>query len=140
IKGIASVFKERSPETRVVGLVPSGAPAMAQALKGQLWDAGASISTIADGLAVRVPIASIVEELKALVDEVWLVDDAKLLPAVRSLLELEQTLAEPSAAITVAAASDHKAELAGKRVAAIITGAHLRASLLQEALRCEGIV
>ena len=98
------------------------------------------MTTIADGLAVRVPIRPIVQELKALVDEVWLVNDEKLLPAVLSLMELEQVMVEPSAAITMAGLADHRSELSGKRVVAIMTGAHLRRSLMSELATIDGLL
>ena len=56
IKGIAQEMKRRSPDTEVIGVVPEGAPSMAQALRGQAWDESAPVDTLADGLAVRVPI------------------------------------------------------------------------------------
>ena len=139
LKGIAGVLKTRSPETRIVGLVPDSAPSMAHALRDEKWDESSSISTYADGLAVRVPIPDIVEDLKSLVDDVWLVGESRLLPAVRSLMELEQVMAEPSSAITVAGLQEHRREVAGKRVAAIITGAHLSPSLLPEVIRLNGL-
>ena len=140
IKGIATVFKEEHPATQVIGLVPSGAPSMAQGIRGEPWDESAPMDTVADGLAVRVPIRPIVQELTALVDDVWLVDDGKLLPAVLSLMELEQVMVEPSAAITMAGLADHHLELSGKRVVAIITGAHLRHSLMSELVTAEGLL
>lgn len=135
IRGIGEVFKVRSPGTTVVGLVPTGAPAMAKGILGQTWDESASVDTIADGLAVRVPIRNIVEHLRPLVDAVWLVEEADLLPAVKSLIELEQVMVEPSAAITVAGLAAHRVEVEGRRVAAILTGAHLRPSLLPEVMQ-----
>lgn len=140
MKGISGVFKARSPTTTVVGLVPAGTPSMADAIRGRTWGEHAATGTIADGLAVRVPIPDIVEDLKPLVDELWLVDESKLLPAVRSLMELEQVMVEPSAAITLAGLADRRAELSGKRVAAIVTGAHLDMSLVPELARLQGLV
>ena len=140
LKGIATVFKARSPQTRVAGLVPSGSPAMAHVLRGQPWDQAATLNTTADGLAVRVPIRGMVEDLKALVDDVWLVDESKLLPAVRSFMELEQVMAEPSAAITLAGLVEHREEVQGKRIALILSGAHLNISLMPVLSRAEGLV
>ena len=140
MKGIATVLKARSPGTRVVGVVPAGAPSMAHAIWGEPWDETASIDTYADGLAVRVPILPIVEELKRLVDDVWLVEEAKLLPAVRSLVELEQVMAEPSAAIAVAGMVERRDQLRGQRVAAILTGAHLDVALLPKVMAGERLV
>jgi threonine dehydratase len=140
IKGIASVIKARSPDTTIVAAVPSGTPAMALALRGESWDESAPVETIADGLAVRVPIKAIVAELMDLVDDVWLVDESSLLPAVKSLLELEQVVAEPSAAISIAGLADHRAEASGRRVAAVITGAHLSAGLVTEVAATDGLL
>ena len=140
IKGVAGVFKDRSPDTQVVGLVASGAPAMHQAMTGSSWNEQANISTLADGLAVRVPITSIVKELESVVDDVWLVEESRLLPAVRTLLDLESILSEPSAAIALAGLAEHRATFAGKRVAMIITGAHLNASLMSEVIECDPLL
>lgn len=140
IKGVATVFKASSPDTRVVGLVPSGSPSMALALRDQPWDESAKVETYADGLGVRLPIPGIVAELKAFVDDVWMVDEAKLLPAVKSLIELEQIIAEPSAAICIAGLSDHRHELSGKKVVAIITGSLLNMDLLPGILEGTGLL
>ena len=140
IKGIAQEMKRRSPDTTVVAVVPEGAPSMAQALRGQQWDESAAVDTLADGLAVRVPIPKIVEELTCLVDDVWTVSESDILPAVKSLMELEQVFAEPSAATPIAAMAGQPDEVRGKRVAAIVTGAHLSMSLLPDIANTRGLL
>ena len=140
IKGIAQEMKRCSPSTKIVAVVPDGAPSMAQALRGQAWDESAPVDTLADGLAVRVPIPKIVEELIGLVDDVWTVSEPDILPAVKSLMEHEQVLAEPSAATPIAAMAGHRDEIRGKRVAAIVTGAHLGMSLLPELATTRGLL
>ncbi len=134
LRGIASLFKELSPETKVVGLVPDSSPAMGQAMLGEAWDSRTFVETAADGLAVREPILPIVEELKPLVDHVWFVREDLLLPAVRCLIEMEQVMVEPSSSITAAALVQHRNQIEGNRVAAILTGAHLRPDLLPTAM------
>ena len=140
IKGIAQEMKRRSPDTKIVGVVPEGAPSMAQALRGLAWDESAPVDTLADGLAVRVPIPKIVEELTGLVDDVWTVSESDILPAVKTLMELEQVLAEPSAATPIAAMADHREKIRGKRIAAIVSGAHLSMSLLPELATTRGLL
>lgn len=130
IKGIARKFRSHNPSTKIVGLVPEGAPAMGNAISGKTWDYNAMVETCADGLAVRIPVQGIVEELKPLVDEIWPISDYKIRSAIRSLIELEHVIAEPSAAITIAGLLDHKHEMVGKKIVAIITGAHLDPSLI----------
>jgi threonine dehydratase len=140
IKGIATVFKARSPRTQVIAVVPAGSPSMAQALRGEAWDESSPIDTLADGLAVRIPIRDIVDELKPLIDDVWLVEESDLLPAVKSLLELEQVVTEPSAAIPIAGLAARREQAAGKRVATIITGAHLSPGLMARSLDGDGLL
>jgi threonine dehydratase len=140
LKGIAAAARERSPRTSVVGLVAAGAPSMASAIADGSWEEERPTATYADGLAVRVPIAPIVEEIRQLIDDVWLVEEPRLLQGVRALLELEQTMVEPSAAITIAGLADHRGEIAGKRVVAVLTGSHLRPDLLPAVLQSDPLL
>ena len=133
IKGIAQEIKKTLPSTKVLGLVPSGSPAMYQALTGIDWDESASPKTTADGLSVRIPITQITEEIKPLIDDVFLIKESKLLPAVKTFIEQEQMAVETSAAICLAGITEING-LDGKNVAAIITGSHIQPRLLQEAL------
>ena len=139
LRGVARAIKARSPETMVVGTAPAAAPAVVQAYRGESWNEGATIESHADGLATRMPILDVVEDLKRIVDEIWLVKEANLLPAVKSLLELEQLVAEPSSAITIAGLAEHSAEVKGKRIAAVITGAYLRMELVPQVMSSDGL-
>ena len=133
IKGVANEIKKALPSTKVIGVVPSGSPAMYQALTGIDWDESVSPKTTADGLSVRVPIKKITEEIKPLIDEVLLIKESKLLPAVKTLIEQEQMAVETSAAICLVGITEIN-ELRGKNIAAIITGGHIQPKLLQKAL------
>jgi len=140
IKGVAQAINAVSPSTRIVGVVPSGAPAMAYAIRGEVWDQSLLSESVADGLAVRVPIMSIVEEIREIINDVWLVDETEILQAVRSLFELEQVLSEPSGAAWLPGLVTHQRELAGKRVVGIITGAHLKPAIMQNLLALDGLL
>ena len=133
IKGIAQEIKKHLPSAKVIGVVPSGSPAMYQALIGLDWDESVSPTTTADGLSVRIPIKQITEEIKPLIDDVFLIKESKLLPAVKTLIEQEQMTVETSAAICLAGITEIT-KLQGKNVAAIITGSHIQPKLLQKAL------
>ena len=140
IKGVAQAMKTVSPSTRIIGVVPSGAPAMAYAIRGEVWDPSVLTESVADGLAVRVPILSIVEEIRESINDVWIVDETEILQATRSLFELEQVLSEPSGAAWLPGLVTHQRELASKRVAGIITGAHLKPSIMQNLLALDGLL
>ncbi|MEE2884196.1 MAG: pyridoxal-phosphate dependent enzyme [Chloroflexota bacterium] len=140
IKGIADVFKQNSPATKIVGIVPSGAPSMYHAIKGNSNFDGSPISTVADGLAVRMPIQPIVNELTPLLDDLWLVSESEILPAINTLMKYESILVEPSAAIGLAGIVAHQNLLEGEKVAMIITGAHLDHKLLPQIIGSSPLV
>src|SRR5581483_10680873 len=77
--GIGGWLRARSPKTRIVGVVATGAPAMMRSLaEGRAVETG-RVDTIADGMAIRAPIESSVQMLKHCIDEVVAVDDAAIL-------------------------------------------------------------
>jgi threonine dehydratase len=101
--GVATAVKLLCPDARVIGVEPMGAPKLTRALAAGAPVELESTRSLADGLlAVRIG-ASPFAHLKAYLDEVVLVDDASLRPAMRLLLDRMKLVAEPSGAITVAA-------------------------------------
>ena len=106
LNGMARWCKARSPATRVIGVVSSGAPAMARS-----WRAGRGatpvssdrVDTIADGIAVRVPIAEAVADMHGRVDDVVEVDDADLVAAMRLIHRHVGVVVEPAGAAGIAA-------------------------------------
>ena len=68
------------------------------------------------------------------VDDYRLVSDAEMLSAVRHYLEKAKTLAEPAGAASLAAALQIKEELAGKKVALILSGGNISPAQLQACL------
>ena len=130
ITGVASWIKEQSPATRIVGVCASGAPAMAESWKKGSVFATASTDTIADGIAVRVPIAKAVERIQKLVDEIVLVDDTSLIEAMQLTASALGILLEPAGAAGLAAIRAH--QLPGDRLATVLTGSNVHPKLLPQ--------
>ena len=126
IAGIALWLRAYSKATRIIGVCAGGAPAMAES-----WKAGKVASvrpdTIADGLAIRTPIARSVERLRALVDEMVVVDDAALLRAMRIAARTLGLMLEPAGAAGLAAIAAHK--IPGERIATVLTGGNIHPDL-----------
>lgn len=124
LNGIARWIKAATPGTRVVGVVARGAPSMALS-----WEAGRPIEkealTIADGVAVRVPIAEAVADMLPLVDEIVQVDDATIVESMRLVHRHAGVVAEPAGALGIAALLAGKDAFAGKRVATVLCGGNL---------------
>ncbi|MCC8247919.1 threonine ammonia-lyase [Saccharothrix luteola] len=122
ITGMARWIKEHSPDTRVVGVCAEGAPALARAWAGRPV-ADTPIDTIADGIAVRVPVPAAIPRLRALVDDMLLVPD----DAIRDAMALAQRtlglVLEPAGAVGLAAIA--VADLPGETIATVLTGGNV---------------
>jgi threonine dehydratase len=123
ITGIACWLKNASPRTRIVGVCPSGAPAMAQSFGAARPISVVGSGTIATALAITHPVPESLARVVALVDEVVLVDDDDLREAMELVAGSLGVLVEPAGAAGVAALRRHGAALAGDRVAVLLTGA-----------------
>jgi threonine dehydratase len=128
ISGVALAIKAMRPDVRVVGVEPEGgADAAASLRSGSIVELDHT-DTIADGLRARrignLPFAAI----SANVDEIVTVSDAAILDATRLLLTVAHVVAEPSGAVSLAAAL---ALSPGQRTVAVISGGNIDAALLQ---------
>ena len=86
--------------------------------------------TIADGLAVRLPVDEAVAFMRTCVDDVVLVSDARMKEAMRLLFRHAGLAIEPSGAAGIAAIMDAPRD--GATAAAILCGGNVRADLLSE--------
>ena len=130
ITGVATWVKEHSRQTKIIGVCATGSPAMVQS-----WRAGKPIptegsNTIADGIAVNAPIARSVERMRALVDDMVLVDDAQLLDAMRLAASTLGLVLEPAGAAGLAAIRAHS--LPGDMLATVLTGSNIHPQLLSQ--------
>ena len=125
LAGVARWIKATAPTTLVIGACSRGAPAMAESWRRGAVVRHARTDTIADGVAVRVPIAEALDDLRGLVDDVWLVDDAAIVAAMRQVHHHVGVVCEPAGAIGVAAVAASGPRLAGRHVATIVTGGNL---------------
>ncbi len=103
IRGVASAVKRANPSIEVVGVVADRAPAYLLSWQQRRVVETAPVDTIADGLAVRRPLAPNVAAIRQLVDEVHAVTEDEMLGAIRHLSLHEGVVAEPAGAAATAA-------------------------------------
>jgi threonine dehydratase len=123
--GIANVFKERSPQTEMVIVQASGAPAMIESWKQGKMISHPHINTIADGIAVRLPVPIALEDMNGLVDDGILVSEDSIIEAMKLLHLHAGLVVEPSGAVGIAAILENKKKFEGKTVATVICGSNL---------------
>jgi threonine dehydratase len=123
--GVATWLRHASPATRIIGVCATGAPSMERSWRARTVVTTPSADTIADGIAVRVPIPEAVRDLDGIVDDMWLVDDAAILDAMRLVHATEGIVLEPAGAVGVAALRAHGEALKGSLVATVLCGANV---------------
>ncbi|MGH9363604.1 MAG: pyridoxal-phosphate dependent enzyme, partial [Thermoanaerobaculia bacterium] len=131
ISGIATAIKARRPEVKVYGVQTEAAPAMAESFRlGRLVERPAERS-VADGIAVKRPGELTFAHIKRSVDDLVTVSEEQIRAAILRLLDGCKVLAEGAAAVGVAAlAGGRLPELAGKRVAVVLSGGNIDVQLL----------
>jgi threonine dehydratase len=125
INGIGTWLKHTSPATTVVGVCAEGAPSMDLSWRAGKPVSTESVATIADGIAVRIPVPEALVAMRATVDEVMLVSDQEILDAMKMLLVETGLVVEPAGAAGLAAIANRQKALDGQRVATPLCGGNL---------------
>jgi threonine dehydratase len=121
ITGAGQWIKALSPATRIIGVCPAAAPAVALS-----WRAGRVVrsepaATIADSLAMRDPAPEAVRRMRGVVDDMVLVTDSSLRHGMGLAARSLGLFVEPSGAAGLAAIARH--DLPGEIIATVLTGA-----------------
>lgn len=135
LNGMARWIKAASPATRVLGVSAVGADAMEKSWRGKTVVTPKNAETIADGIAVRVPIPEAVDDMQGLVDDVLLVTDAHIVTAMRLVYQHAGLLLEPAGAVGVAAIVAHRAQFAHQTVATVLCGSNITEAQITEYLK-----
>lgn len=130
ISGMAIALKGIKPGIRVVGVQTSALPSMVNAVREGHPVRVPGVTTLADGIAVRIAGEKTLPLVRRYVDDLVLVDEEEIANAVLFLLEREKTLAEGAGACAVAALLHHKVTTNGKIAVAIVSGGNMDVNLL----------
>ncbi|MFN8572017.1 MAG: threonine/serine dehydratase [Gemmatimonadaceae bacterium] len=123
--GVATYVKHVAPSTRVIGVCAVGASSMEQSWRRKTKITTADARTIADGIAVRVPIQEALDDLRDVVDDIVLVSDDEILTAMHFMFREHEQMLEPAGAVGVAALMARRADFKGKHVATVLCGANV---------------
>jgi len=135
--GAMTVFRSLQPGTRVYGVQAAGA-----ATTYESWRAGKPVTsvapqTFADGIATRGPYAMTYNALREGLAGFVTVSEAEIAEALRTLVQTTHNLAEGAAAAGLAGLVRLRDELAGQRVAVVLTGSNIDYDTLSRVLRRE---
>jgi threonine dehydratase len=123
--GVGHVLKTRAPAVDVLCVQPAGAPAMTLSWLERRVVTTDSTSTIADGVAGRLPIPEVLDDLLLVADDALLVREESIVAGMRLLLEHAGLVVEPSAALGVAAILEDRERFAGRHVVVLVCGSNV---------------
>jgi threonine dehydratase len=134
ISGVAFAVKTLRPDIKVYGVQAAGAPSMERSLAEGKSIHLDSVSTIADGIAVKEPGVNTFEMCSKYVDEIVTVTDDEISAAILALIEKQKLIAEGAGATAVAAVMFDKLPVAGKNVVCLVSGGNIDVTILNRVI------
>jgi len=129
ISGIATAIKSLKPSCKVIGVEAAGAASMFQSVNENEIIELKSVSTIADGIAVKKPGDLTFDLVRRYVDEIVTVKEDEIASAILALMEGQKTVAEGAGATTVAAVMFGKVDNSKKTVC-VVSGGNIDVNML----------
>ncbi|MBW4838382.1 MAG: threonine ammonia-lyase IlvA [Paenibacillaceae bacterium] len=132
VSGVGTYFKTVSPETKVIGVEPSGAASMTEALKQKRVVTLESIDKFVDGAAVK-RVGDLNYEICAeILDDIIQVPEGKACTTILELYNDSAIVVEPAGALPVSALDMYRDQIRGKTVVCVISGGNNDIDRMQE--------
>ena len=121
--GVSTLAKLLNPKIKVIGVEPAGANCLQASLAAGKPVTLPSVSTIADGTAVKTPGKEIFPYLQKGLDDVITVEDDELIVAFLDIVENHKLIVENSGLLTVAALKH--LGVTGKKIVSVLSGGNM---------------
>lgn len=121
--GVATLAKLLNPKIKVIGVEPAGANCMQASFAAGKVTTLPTVSTIADGTAVKTPGSKIFPYIRQNLDDIITVEDDELVAAFLDMVENHKMIVENSGLLTVAALKH--LDVSDKRIVSILSGGNM---------------
>ncbi|GAA0179810.1 threonine ammonia-lyase [Clostridium sediminicola] len=123
ISGVAFAAKSINPNIKIIGVEPNGAAAMKKSIKDNKVVSLDSVTTIAEGVAVKTPGDLAFGIIRDYVDDIVTVSDEEIMEAFLMIVEKHKLVSETSGAVSLAGLK--KLNVKDKKVACILSGGNI---------------
>ena len=134
ISGVAFAIKSLNPKVKVYGVQAEGAPSMVNSIHDHKPEKLPSVSTIADGIAVKEPGKITYDTCAKYVDDIITVSEDEICAAILRLIECEKMVAEGAGAASVGAVMFNKVPVKGKKVVCVVSGGNIDVTILNRVI------
>ena len=121
--GVSTLAKLLNPNIKVIGVEPAGANCLQESIKAGKVVTLPSVSTIADGTAVKTPGSRLFPYLQKNLDDIITVPDEDLIVAFLDMVENHKMIVENSGLLSVAALK--QLDCKGKKVVCVLSGGNM---------------
>ena len=121
--GVSTLAKLLNPNIKVIGVEPAGSNCLQASLKNGKVTTLPTVSTIADGTAVKTPGTKVFPYLQKNLDDIITVPDEDLIVSFLDMVENHKMIVENSGLLTVAALKQLKVK--DKKVVSILSGGNM---------------
>ena len=121
--GVSTLAKLLNPNIKVIGVEPAGANCLQESLKAGKVVTNPTVSTIADGTAVKTPGSKLFPYLQKNLDDIITVPDEDLIVAFLDMVENHKMIVENSGLLTVAALK--QLDVKDKKIVSILSGGNM---------------
>ena len=121
--GVSTLAKLLNPKIKVIGVEPAGANCMQASFAAGKVTTLPTVSTIADGTAVKTPGSKIFPYIRQNLDDIITVEDDELVAAFLDMVENHKMIVENSGLLTVAALKH--LDVSDKRIVSILSGGNM---------------
>ncbi|MFV0591268.1 MAG: threonine ammonia-lyase [Draconibacterium sp.] len=122
--GVGAYFKQISPNTKIIGVEPAGAPSMQKSLEAGSVVTLQKIDKFVDGAAVQRVGELTFEICKEVLDKVQPIPEGKICTKILELYNRDAIVIEPAGALSIAALDYFRDEIKGKNVVCIVSGSN----------------
>ena len=134
ISGVAYALKSLKPDVKVYGVQAQGAASMLRSIEKAHRECLPSVSTVADGIAVKEPGEHTFEICSKYLDGIVTVTEDEICAAILALMEQQKLIAEGAGAVAVAAAMFNKVPVAGKKTICVVSGGNIDVTILSRVI------
>ncbi len=141
--GVGIYFKTYSPNTKIIGTEPEGAPSMYEAFKAGKPVTLESIDTFVDGASVKRTGYLTFKICKEVLDDLRLISEGKICTNILKLYTQDAIVAEPAGVLTISVLDDFADEIKGKNIVCVLSGGNNDIDRMQDikerSLQYEGL-
>lgn len=132
VAGISTYIKSISPNTKIIGVEPAGAPSMYESFQNMSVTTLNEIDKFVDGAAVKCVGEKTFDICQELVDDILLVQEGKICTTILELYNEHAIVVEPAGAMAISALDLYIDEIKGKNIVCVVSGGNNDFGRMQE--------